>query len=45
MPCVTTFTMPVHLHGAYFTSFLLLTGRCYDAETNVILVLLDRAFA
>ena len=43
--CVTTFTMPVHLHGAYFVSFSLLTGRCYDAETSVILVLLDRAFA
>ena len=36
--------MPVHLHGAYFVSFLLLTGRCYDAETSVILLLLDRAF-
>ena len=35
--------MPVHLHGAYFVSFLLLTGRCYDAETSVILLLLDRA--
>ena len=45
MPCVTTFTMPVHLHGAYFASFLLLTGRCYNAETSVILLLLDRAFA
>ena len=43
--CVTTFTMPVHLHGAYFVSFLLLTGRCYDAETSGILLLLDRAFA
>ena len=43
--CVTTFTMPVHSHGAYFVSFLLLTGRCYDAETSVILLLLDRAFA
>ena len=43
--CVTTFTMPVHLHGAYFVSFLLLTGRCYDAETSVILFVLDRAFA
>ena len=42
--CVTTFTIPVHLHGAYFMSFLLLTGRCYDAETSVILLLLDRAF-
>ena len=30
---------------AYFMSFLLLTGRCYDAETSVILLLLDRAFA
>ena len=37
--------MPVHLHGAYFVSFLLLTGRCYDAETSVILLILDRAFA
>ena len=37
--------MPVHVHGAYFVSFLLLTGRCYDAETSVILLLLDRAFA
>ena len=45
MPCVTTFTMPVHLHGAYFVSFLLLTGRCYDTETSVIVLLLDRAFA
>ena len=43
--CVTTFTMPVHLHEAYFMSFLLLTGRWYDAETSVILLLLDRAFA
>ena len=43
--CVTTFTMPVHLHGAFFMSFLLLTGRCYDAETSVILLQLDRAFA
>ena len=43
--CVTTFTMPVHLHGAYFMSFLLLNGRCYDAETSVILLLLGRAFA
>ena len=42
--CVTTFTMPVHLQGAYFVSFLLLTGRYYDAETSVILLLLDRAF-
>ena len=30
-------------HTMYFVSFLLLTGRCYDAETSVILVLLDRA--
>ena len=44
-PCVTTFTMPVHLYGVYFVSFLLLTGRRYDAETSVILLLLDRAFA
>ena len=36
--------MHVHLHGAYFASFLLLTGRCYDAETSIILVLLDSAF-
>ena len=43
--CVTTFTMSVHLHGAYFVSFLLRTGRCYDAETSIILLLLDRAFA
>ena len=43
--CVTNFTMHVHLHGAVFVSFLLLTGRCCDAETSVILVLLDRAFA
>ena len=43
--CVTTFTMPVHLHGVYFVAFLLLTGRCYDAETSVIVHLLDRAFA
>ena len=42
--CVTTFTMPVHLHGAFFMS-LLLTGRCYDAETSIILLQLDRAFA
>ena len=41
--CVTTFTLHVHLHGAFFVSFLLLTGRCYDAETSVILLLLDRA--
>ena len=26
-------------------SFLLLTGRCYDAETSVILLLLDKEFA
>ena len=26
-------------------SFLLLTGRCYDAETSVILLLLDSVFA
>ena len=32
--------MPVHLHGAYFMSFLLLTGRCCDSETSVILLLL-----
>ena len=31
--------MPVHLHGAFSMSFLLLTGRCYDAETSVILLL------
>ena len=43
--CVMTFTMPAHLHGAYFVSFVLLTGRCYDAETSVILLLLDRAFS
>ena len=45
MPCVTTFTMPVRVHGAYFAPFLLLTGRCYDTETSVILLLFDRAFA
>ena len=43
--CVTTFTIPVHLDGAYFVSFLLITGRCYDAETSVILLLLNSAFA
>ena len=32
--CVTTFTMPVHLHGTNFAPFLLLTRRCYDAETT-----------
>ena len=42
---MTTFTMHVHLHGAYFVSFLLLTGRCYDAETSVILLRLDRTFS
>ena len=42
--CVTTFTMPVCLHGTYFVSFLLLTGRCYDTETSVILLLLERPF-
>ena len=42
--CVTTFTMPVHLHGIYFAPFLLLTRRCYDAETSAILLLLKRAF-
>ena len=43
--CVTTFTIPVHVHGAYFVSFLLLTGGCYGAETSIILLLLGRAFA
>ena len=43
--CVTTVTMPVHLHGTNFAPFLLLTRRCYDAETSVILLLLKRAFA
>ena len=42
--CVTTFTMPVHLHGTYFAPFLLLTRRCYDAETSAILLLLERDF-
>ena len=42
--CVTTFTVPVHLHGTYFAPFLLLTGRCYDAETGAILLLLKRGF-
>ena len=43
--CVTTVTMPVHLHGTNFAPFLLLTRRCYDAETSAILLLLKRAFA
>ena len=43
--CVTTFTMHVHLHGAFFVSFLFITGRCCDAETSVILLLLDRGFS
>ena len=43
--CVTTVTMPVHLHGTNFVPFLLLTRRCYDAETSAILLLLKRAFA
>ena len=42
--CVTTFTMPIHLHGTYFAPFLLLTRRCYDTETSAILLLLKRAF-
>ena len=42
--CVTTLTMHVHLHGPYFMSFLLLTKRCYDAKTSVILLIIDRAF-
>ena len=33
------------LRGAKFAPFLLLTVRCYDAETNAILLLLKRAFA
>ena len=41
--CVTTVSMPVHLHGTNFAPFLLLTRRCYDAETS--LLLLKRAFA
>ena len=43
--CVTTVTVPVHLHGTNFAPFLLLTRRCYDAETSAILLLLKRAFA
>ena len=43
--CVTTFTVPVHLHEPYFVIVILLTGRCYDAETSAILLLLKRAFA
>ena len=43
--CVTTVTMPVRLHGTNFTPFLLRTGRCYDAETSTILLLVKRAFA
>ena len=43
--CVTTVTMPVHLHGTNFAPFLLLTRRCYDAETSAILLHLKRAFA
>ena len=42
--CVMTFTIPVHLDGTNFAPFLLLTRRCYDAETSVILLLLKRAF-
>ena len=41
--CVTTFTMPVHLHGTNFAPFLLRTRRCYDTETSAILLLLKRA--
>ena len=37
--------MPVYLHGAYFVSFLLLTERCYDAETSVILVSFRQGFS
>ena len=43
--CVTTVTVPVHLHGTNFAPFLLLTRRCYDTETSTILLLLKRAFA
>ena len=43
--CVTTITIPVHLHGTNFAPFLLLTRRCYDAETSAILLLLKRALA
>ena len=43
--CVTTFTMPVYFNGTNFVPFLLLTRRCYDAETSTILLLLKRAFA
>ena len=38
--CVTTITVPVHLHGTNFAPFSLLTRRCYDAETSAILLLL-----
>ena len=42
---VMTFTMPVHLHGAYVVCGLLLrTGRCYDAETSTISLLLHDIF-
>ena len=40
--CVTIVTVPVHLHGTN-APFLLLTRRCYDAETSAILLLLNRA--
>ena len=43
--CVTTVTMPVHLHGTNFAPFLLLTRTCYGAETSAILLLLKRALA
>ena len=42
---VATIPMPVHLHGTNFAPFLLLTRRCYNAETSAILLLLKRAFA
>ena len=38
-------TVPVHLHGTNFAHFLLLTRRCYDADTSAILLLLKRDFA
>ena len=41
---VTTVSVPVHLHGTNFAPSLLLTRRCYDAETSAILLLLKRAF-
>ena len=37
--CVTTVTMPVHLHWTNFAPFLLLTRRCYNAETSAFLLI------